>query len=94
MLVAAARALYDLDPIVLGKPSQYYADAIREWLPVDASIVVFGDSQRADIGTSHYLGADGVLVTSGDPRPDLPRPHYVTTRVGDVVRELEPTEQS
>jgi HAD superfamily hydrolase (TIGR01450 family) len=93
MLVAAARALYDLDPIVLGKPSQHYADAIREHVSGDARIVMFGDSQRADIGTAHFLGADGVLVTSGDPRPDLPRPHYVTSRVGDEVRELEPTEQ-
>ena len=93
MLVAAARALYDLDPIVLGKPSQHYADAIREQLPADARIVVFGDSQRADIGTAEFLGADSVLVTSRDPRPDLPRPHYVTARVGDSVRAFEPQQQ-
>jgi HAD superfamily hydrolase (TIGR01450 family) len=93
MLVAAARALYDIDPIVLGKPSQPYADAIRESLPSDARIVVFGDSQRADIGIAELLGADGVLVTTGNPRPDLPVPHYVTSRVGDIVREFEPQEQ-
>ena len=78
---------------MLGKPSQHYADAIRESLPADARIVVFGDSQRADIGIAEYLDADGVLVTGGEPRPDLPRPHYVTARVGDVVREFEPQQQ-
>jgi HAD superfamily hydrolase (TIGR01450 family) len=88
MLVAAAQALYDIDPIVLGKPSQHYADAIRQGLPDDARIVMFGDSQRADIGTARFLGADGVLVTSGEPRADLPTPHYVTARVGDVVRQF------
>jgi len=93
MLVAAARALYDIRPIVLGKPSQPYADAIRESLPSDARIVMFGDSQRADIGIAEFLGADGVLVTTGDPRPDLPAPRYVTARVGDDVHEFEPQEQ-
>jgi HAD superfamily hydrolase (TIGR01450 family) len=93
MLVAAARALYDIDPIVLGKPSQHYADAIREQLPRDARIVVFGDSQRADMGIAEFLGADGVLVTTTEPRPDLPRPQYVTARVGDTVREFEPQGQ-
>jgi ribonucleotide monophosphatase NagD (HAD superfamily) len=93
MLVAAARAVYDVDPIVLGKPSPYYADAIRESLPADARIVVFGDSQRADIGIAHYLDADGVLVTRGELRPDLPRPNYVTARLGEDVRTVEPQEQ-
>jgi HAD superfamily hydrolase (TIGR01450 family) len=88
MLVAAARSLYEFEPIVLGKPSQHYADVIRESLPADARIVMFGDSQRADIGTAEFLGADGVLVTSGEPRPDLPAPHFVTARVGDVVNEF------
>ena len=88
MLVAAARALYDIDPIVLGKPSQHYADAIIRSLPDDARIVMFGDSQRADIGTADFLGADGVLVTSGEPRSDLPTPRYVTASIGDVVREF------
>ena len=90
MLVAAARALYDIDPIVLGKPSQHYADAIRDRLPADARIVMFGDSQRADIGIARFLGADGVLVTPGEPRPDLPHPQYVTTRLGEDVRAVEP----
>ena len=88
MLVAAARSLYEFEPIVLGKPSQHYADVILESLPPDARIVMFGDSQRADIGTAEFLGGDGVLVTTGTPRPDLPRPRYVTTRVGDAVDEF------
>lgn len=93
MLVAAARSLYDIDPIVLGKPSQHYADAIRESLPADARIVMFGDSQRADIGTAEFLGADGVLVTTGVPRVDLPCPQFVTAHVGAVVNEFAAQDQ-
>ena len=93
MLVAAARALYEFQPIVLGKPSQHYADVIRESMPADARIVMFGDSQRADIGTAEFLGADGVLVTTGAPRADLPTPQYVTARVGDDVNEFAAQEQ-
>jgi ribonucleotide monophosphatase NagD (HAD superfamily) len=88
MLVAAAQSLYDIDPIVLGKPSQHYADAIRESLPAGARIVMFGDSQRADIGTAEFLDADSVLVTTGVPRLDLPSPLFVTARVGDAVHEF------
>ena len=90
MLVAAARALYDIDPIVLGKPSQPYADAIRQSLPAGGRIVMFGDSQRADIGIAELLDADGVLVTRGEPRADLPQPRYVTAHVGAEVREFAP----
>jgi ribonucleotide monophosphatase NagD (HAD superfamily) len=87
MLVAAARALYDVEPIVLAKPSEVYADAVRETVRADAPVVVFGDSQRADIGIAAHLGADGVLVSpSGRARDDLPSPHYITTGLDAEIR--------
>ena len=55
---------------------------------------MFGDSQRADIGIAELLGADGVLVTTGDRRPDLPQPHYVTDASRPMrSRPFEPQEQ-
>jgi HAD superfamily hydrolase (TIGR01450 family) len=86
MLVAAIRALYDVEPIVLGKPSAPYAEAVRRAAGTDGPFVFFGDSQGADIGTAHLLGADGVLIVgSRRVRPDLPPPHYVTSALGQEV---------
>lgn len=86
MLVAAVRALYDVVPIVLGKPSRQYADVVRASVRSDGPIVMFGDSQRADIGTAALLGADGVLVSpSGTVRDDLTRPQYVTAGWGHPI---------
>lgn len=89
MLVAAARVLYDIEPIVLGKPSQYYADVVRQSVRTDGPIVFLGDSQRADVGTAAFLGADRVLVTSKPVVADLPQPHYVTTGLADPIVAFE-----
>jgi ribonucleotide monophosphatase NagD (HAD superfamily) len=89
MLVAAARALYDVEPIVLGKPSQFYADVVRRSVRTDGPIVFLGDSQRADIGTAAFLGADGVLVSSKPIVADLPQPDYVTNSLADPIVALE-----
>jgi HAD superfamily hydrolase (TIGR01450 family) len=89
MLVAAARVLYDVDPVVLGKPSQYYADVVRKSVRTDAPIVVFGDSQRADIGIAALLGADGVLVGTKPVTTELALPQYVTTSLADPIRVYE-----
>ena len=94
MLVAAARLLYDIDPIVLGKPSRYYADVVRKSVRTDGPIVMFGDSQRADMGIAEFLGADGVLVTSKPLDPHLPQPHYVTTSLADAIHVHEPEHTS
>ena len=85
MLVAALRVLYDIDPIVLGKPSRFYADIVRQSVRTDGPIVMFGDSQRADIGIAGFLGADGVLVTTKPTTADLPQPQYVTTSLADPI---------
>ena len=67
-------------PIPLGKPSQPYADEVRRLLRSDGPIVMFGDSQRADIGIAELLGADGVLINANlRVAHDLAQPHYVTT---------------
>lgn len=91
MLVAALRALYDgIDPIVLGKPSAHYAAVVRESVRTDGPIVMFGDSQRADMGIAAHLGADGVLISpSGRVSPDLVRPHYVTAGLHDDIHTHE-----
>jgi ribonucleotide monophosphatase NagD (HAD superfamily) len=93
MLAAAARVLYDVEPIVLGKPSQYYADIVRKSVRTDGPIVMFGDSQRADIGIAELLGADGVLVSSKPPVADLPQPQYVTTSLADRISVFTPRGQ-
>jgi HAD superfamily hydrolase (TIGR01450 family) len=87
MLVAALRALYDgIDPIVLGKPSPQYAAVVRESVRTDGPIVMFGDSQRADMGIAEHLGAHGVLIApDGSVSPDLTRPHYVTVGLHDDI---------
>jgi HAD superfamily hydrolase (TIGR01450 family) len=87
MLVAALRALYDVDPIVLGKPSPQYAAVVRESVRADGPIVVFGDSQRADMGIAAHLGAHGVLISpTGRVSADVTLPHYVTTGLDDEIR--------
>ena len=89
MLVAAARVLYDVDPIVLGKPSRYYADIVRTSVRTDGPIVMFGDSQRADIGIAAFLDADGVLLTSRPISADLPQPRYVATALADPIHSFQ-----
>jgi HAD superfamily hydrolase (TIGR01450 family) len=80
VLLAAAHTMYDFEPIVVGKPSQFYADVVAESIGgFDQSIVMFGDSQRADIGIAEHLGADSVLLTGHSVRPldrELPTPTF------------------
>lgn len=88
LMVAAARMLYPIDPVVLGKPSKFYADAVAASVRSDGPIVMFGDSQRADIGIAHHLGADGVLITGSSdnqPRTDEFAPTFVTERLGAPI---------
>jgi len=89
MLVGAMRVLYDVTPIVLGKPSLPYAEVVRKSLRAEGPVVVFGDSQRADIGIAEMLGADGVLVTQRHTSADLPRPKYVTTGLDSEILAFE-----
>ena len=95
MMVAAARTLYPIDPVVLGKPSKYYADVVADSVRSDGAIVMFGDSQRADIGIAHHLREDGVLITGpGDAanRVDHPAPTYVTEHLGGPITPYTPEE--
>jgi glycerol-1-phosphatase len=86
MMVAAARYLHPFEPIVCGKPSEGYAAVVLAGIPADRPIVMFGDSQRADVGLAHLMGADSVLVLGDSPKPitdDLPRPMYMARSVAD-----------
>lgn len=87
MLVAALRALYEVEPYVLGKPSREYANVVRSQLRTDGPVVMFGDSQRADMGIAAHLGAHGVLIApTGRVRSDQSRPTYVTTGLDAEIR--------
>ena len=94
MLVAAARVLYEIEPIVLGKPSRYYADVVRRSVRTDGPIVMFGDSQRADIGIAELLGADGVLLTARPVSADLAQPRFVATSLADRISVFERPEDA
>ena len=87
VLLAAAHTMYDFDPIVVGKPSRFYADVVAEAIGgADQSIVMFGDSQRADIGIAEHLGADSVLLTGHSVRPldrALPTPTFTAATLAD-----------
>lgn len=90
MLVSALRALYPVEPYVLGKPSREYADVIRALLRTDGPVAMFGDSQRADMGIAAHLGADGVLLSpTGRVSTDLTLPHYVATGLDAEIRVYE-----
>jgi glycerol-1-phosphatase len=87
MMVAAARALHSFEPIICGKPSVGYATAVLDGLAErglgDRRLVMFGDSQRADTGLAHLMGADSVLIIDDRKRPsaDLARPTFVAPSV-------------
>lgn len=87
MLVAALRALYDVQPIVLGKPSAQYAAVVRESVRTDGPILMVGDTQRADMGTAEHLGADGLLISrTGRVSDEFARPAYITTGLDAEIR--------
>ena len=92
MMVAAVTALHRVEPIVTGKPSPEYAGTVLDGLAGVGPVVMFGDSQRADIGLARLLGADGVLITGTSVTglaPDLPSPDYVTSSLAERPVEFE-----
>lgn len=94
VLLAALRAMYDVPVTVLGKPSPEYAAVVRDVIGGAGRTAMFGDSQRADIGTAHHLGADAILLTGHSVRPidpALPDPTYVGTTLADTFRPYEGT---
>ncbi len=88
VMFAALTAMYDVEATILGKPSRYYADMVAAAAGGhDRRIVMFGDSQRADIGIAHLLDADGVLLTGHSVRPldpTLGAPHYTATSLAET----------
>jgi ribonucleotide monophosphatase NagD (HAD superfamily) len=64
VLFAALSVMYDVDPIVLGKPSRPYADAVADAVGGPSTrIAMIGDSQSADIGIAALLGCDSVFLS-------------------------------
>ncbi len=88
VLFAALTTMYDVEATIVGKPSTSYADVVAAAAGGhDRRIVMFGDSQRADIGIAHILRADGVLLTGHSVRPidpALSRPTYVARTLAET----------
>lgn len=89
-------------PLVLGKPSQIMATAIRNrlLLPTD-SIAVIGDQPSQDIRLGKVLGATTVLVLSGITTLDIYRknksmsqPDIVLPSIREVPRWLDQFQQT
>lgn len=91
MMIAAARALYEFDVIVCGKPSTRYAAAVLALLEernAGGSVLVVGDSQRADIGLAHELGARSIWLSRGKAtNPNLPAPTHVAPSLAELVNK-------
>jgi HAD superfamily hydrolase (TIGR01450 family) len=87
VLLAALSVMYHVDPIVLGKPSQQYADAVADAVGGRSMrIAMIGDSQRADIGIASLLGCDSVFLSQHAIKsiePDLATPTYVAATLAD-----------
>jgi HAD superfamily hydrolase (TIGR01450 family) len=89
VLFRALTTMYDVEGVVLGKPSAEYADTVADTVGVARDrIVMIGDSQRADMGIAAELGCDGVLLTGYSVRPidpTLPDPTYVAETLAHGV---------
>ena len=95
VLFAALTAMYDVDATILGKPSPQYAAVVAAAVGgPHRTILMCGDSQRADIGIAHELGCDSLLLTGHSVRPistDLPPPTYVAPSLADAVVRFDPS---
>ena len=91
MMIAAARALHQFEVIVCGKPSKRYAAAVRALLDDRSpagSILVIGDSQLADIGLAHELGARSIWLSRGQAaNPDFPAPTHTVVLLAELVNK-------
>lgn len=87
VMLAALRAMYDVDATVLGKPSAQYAATVAAAVGTDPHrILMVGDSQRADIGIAAELGCDSVLLTGYSVRridAALPAPTFTAPTLAD-----------
>jgi HAD superfamily hydrolase (TIGR01450 family) len=88
VLLAALRTMYDVEVTVVGKPSPFYADTVLDAVGGPGrSILMVGDSQRADIGIADLLQVDSVLLKGHSVAPivrDLPAPTYVAATLADL----------
>lgn len=87
VLLAALTFMYDIEPIVLGKPSPEYAAVVATSVGGNGTrIAMIGDSQRSDIGIAKVLGCDSVLLTGHAIKPiddGFPMPTYVAATLSD-----------
>lgn len=68
--VSALQYASDIEPIVLGKPSQAFFHAAVQRLAVEPiEVVMIGDDIKSDIGGAQQAGLQGLLVRTGKFRP-------------------------
>jgi HAD superfamily hydrolase (TIGR01450 family) len=87
VLMAALRFMYDVEPVVLGKPSTQYASVIAQTVGGDGTrIAMIGDSQRSDVAIAEILGCDSVFLTRYAIRPidgGMPVPTFTAPTLAD-----------
>ena len=87
VLFSALRFMYDVEPIVLGKPSTQYAAVVADAVGGNGTrIAMIGDSQRSDIAIADILGCDSVFLTRYSIRPlhhEMPMPTYTAPTLAD-----------
>lgn len=89
VLLAALTFMYDIEPIVLGKPSAQYAAVVASAVGGNGTrIAMIGDSQRSDIGIAEVLDCDSVLLTGHAIKPiddSFPMPTYTAPTLADAI---------
>jgi HAD superfamily hydrolase (TIGR01450 family) len=89
VLLAALTFMYDIEPIVLGKPSSQYAAVVASAVGGNGTrIAMIGDSQRSDVGIAEVLDCDSVLLTGHAIKPiddAFPIPTYTAPTLADQI---------
>ena len=94
MMIAAARALHRFEVIVCGKPSASYAAAVLDALPLQARVLMVGDSPNADVGLAGQMGADSLLLLGGRPFEPGSATHIPTFVAADLTVDPKPLAES
>ena len=96
MVTAAIAKVTEVDPIVVGKPSQAAVDEVSKRLGVPSEqVAVIGDDIDMDIGLGKLGGSRTILVRSGlsgtvdiEQVPEQARPDAVIDGVGELLPSL------
>ncbi|MCS7132319.1 MAG: HAD-IIA family hydrolase [Aigarchaeota archaeon] len=95
-IIAPFKAMTNVDPIIIGKPSRIVMDIALEKLGMGSSeVLVVGDRVDTDVQSGRVIGADTALILTGvtkeedlDKIPSALRPTYVFKNLRELVDEL------